>query len=99
LTRPRDFGKTGEVITVADWVDAKVLLPRLHMISQNLTEIRGRSNVGRAWADLTVLIRELEEKKGVKPSDFDLSSPDAGTHSSLVAGIMRDKRGGVKDGV
>jgi hypothetical protein len=60
LTKPCDFGKNNESLDVKDWVDKNLLVPRLAMISQNLVEIRGRSNVGRAWADLRALIAELE---------------------------------------
>jgi hypothetical protein len=60
LTKPCDFGKSSESLDVKDWVDKRLLVPRLVMISQNLVEIRGRSNVGRAWADLRVLLVELE---------------------------------------
>jgi hypothetical protein len=65
LTKPCDFGKNSESLDVKDWVDKRLLVPRLVMISLNFSEIKGRSNVGRAWADLRVLLQELEgeEKK------------------------------------
>ena len=64
LTRPRDFGSASEKIVIRDWVDAKVLLPRLIMISIRINEYGSKSAEDEAKRNLKALIKELEGKEG-----------------------------------
>lgn len=60
LTKPCDFGKSSELLDVKDWVDKKLLVPRLVMISIRINEYRSKSALDRGEAELKALIAELQ---------------------------------------